>query len=209
MHVTLQIIRSEHQALSAMLRSIRLLLSEHRRRHTLPDFAVLRAMLFYVDEFPEKLHHTKESALLFPKLRGQDSEVDAVLDKLDQDHARGEAAIRSLEHELLGFEMMGATEQGPRRRERFEKAMDDYINFYLSHMHVEETYVLPLAERVLSEAEWRELDDAFKLNRDPIASLDADGPYRSVFQKVLMHLPAPLGLGPGLDGSHAEKTAIA
>lgn len=198
MHPTLQIIRSEHQALTAMLRSIRLLLAEHRRRNTLPDFSVLRAMLFYVDEFPEKLHHTKESTLLFPLLRGQGSETNAVLDKLDQDHARGEAAIRKLEHELLGFEMMGDTEQGPRRRERFEKAMDEYIDFYLSHMHVEETVVLPLAERLLSAAEWRELDKAFKLNRDPIASYDTDGPYRSVFQKVLMHLPAPLGLGPAL-----------
>jgi hemerythrin-like domain-containing protein len=28
-------------------------------------FDVLRAMLFYVDEFPERLHHPKESALLY------------------------------------------------------------------------------------------------------------------------------------------------
>jgi hypothetical protein len=34
-----------------------------------PPFDVLRAMLFYIDEFPERLHHTKESELLFPKLR--------------------------------------------------------------------------------------------------------------------------------------------
>jgi hypothetical protein len=31
-------------------------------------FDVLRAMLFYIDEFPERLHHPKESDLLFPKL---------------------------------------------------------------------------------------------------------------------------------------------
>jgi hemerythrin-like domain-containing protein len=68
-HPTLSIIRDEHSALSAVLRSISLFLSEHHRRGTLPDFAVLRAMLFYIDEFPERLHHTKESRLLFPKLR--------------------------------------------------------------------------------------------------------------------------------------------
>lgn len=199
MHATLQIIRSEHQALTAMLRSIRLLLAEHRRSNTLPDFSVLRAMLFYVDEFPERLHHTKESTLLFPMLRGQGSEANEVLDRLDREHARGEAAIRELEHELLGFEMMGQTEQGLRRRERFEQAMNEYIDFYLSHMHVEETVVLPLAERVLSAAEWRELDSAFSQNRDPIANYDTDGPYRPVFQKILMHLPAPLGLGKPLE----------
>lgn len=83
-HPALTIIRHEHGALSAMLRSITLLLAEHRRRTTLPDFALLRAMLFYVDEFPEKLHHTKESALLFPKLRQRCAEAGAVLDRLDR-----------------------------------------------------------------------------------------------------------------------------
>ena len=56
-HATLKIIREEHAALAAMLRSIPLLLAQHRRHGTLPDFASLRAMLFYVDEFPEKRHH--------------------------------------------------------------------------------------------------------------------------------------------------------
>jgi len=45
-HVTTKIIREEHAALSAMLRSILLLLSLHREKGTLPDFAALRAMLF-------------------------------------------------------------------------------------------------------------------------------------------------------------------
>lgn len=198
MHSSLTVIRSEHQALSAMLRTIRLLLAEHRRRNSLPDFSVLRAMLFYVDEFPERLHHTKETELLFPMLRAHSSEVNEVLDKLDRDHAHGERAIRNLEHELLGFEMMGETVQGPRRRERFEKAMNEYIDFYLQHMHVEESVVLPLAEKVLTPAEWLELDAAFERNRDPLTGNEADGAYRPVFQKILAHLPAPLGLGPAL-----------
>ena len=63
-HTTVRIIRDEHVALSAMLRSILLLLAEHRRQGALPDFDALRAMLFYVDEFPEQRHHRKESEIL-------------------------------------------------------------------------------------------------------------------------------------------------
>jgi hemerythrin-like domain-containing protein len=198
MHASVTVIRNEHQALSAMLRSIRLLLAEHRRHHSLPDFSVLRAMLFYVDEFPERLHHTKESELLFPMLRAHGVEINEVLDKLDRDHAHGEHAIRNLEHELLGFEMMGETEQGPRRRERFESAMNKYIDFYLDHMNTEEAVVLPFAERVLTPTEWLELDAAFLTNKDPLAGNEADGIYRPVFQKILMNMPAPIGLGPAL-----------
>lgn len=198
MHPSLSIIRSEHQALSAMLRTIRLLLEQHRRRNTLPDFSVLRAMLFYVDEFPERLHHTKESELLFPMLRGHTPEINEVLDRLDRDHAHGEHAIRDVEHELLGLEMMGETVQGPARRERFEAAMNRYIDFYLDHMHVEESVVLPLAERVLTPAEWLELDAAFEANCDPLTGNEPDGAYRPVFQKILANLPAPLGFGPSV-----------
>jgi hemerythrin-like domain-containing protein len=198
-HPSLTIIRHEHGALSAMLRSITLLLAEHRRRGSLPDFGVLRAMLFYVDEFPEKLHHTKESQLLFPKIRQRSPEIAAVLDRLDRDHAHGEHAIRELEHELLGFEMMGDTNQGEGRRVRFENAMSKYIEAYLEHMRIEETEVLPLAQRVLTDDDWKELDSAFLQNRDPLVGHEPDEEFRSLFRKILMTLPAPLGLGSALE----------
>lgn len=209
LHLASNIIRAEHRALSAMLRSIVLLLSEHRRRSTLPDFSVLRAMLFYVDEFPERLHHTKESALLFPKLRARSAEATEVLDRLDHEHACGERAIRDLEHDLLGFEMMGETSLGEERRRRFETSMQKYVDFYLEHMRIEETQVLPLAERVLTDADWAELDAAFQQNRDPLVGHEPDGEYRPLFKKI-RKLVAPIGLGLALEamavtGHHAPQ----
>jgi len=186
-------IRDEHNALSAMLRSLRMLLAEHRRKSTLPDFSVLRAMLFYIDEFPEKLHHTKESALLFPMLRARCPEAAEVLDRLDRDHARGEHSIRELEHQLLAFEVMGAS-----RRETFERSVDTYVDFYLKHMALEETEVLPLAQRALSEADWAVLDAAFLANRDPLTGFEPEDGYRPLFHKIAMTAPAPIGLGPAL-----------
>ena len=184
-HPSLTIICQEHRALSAMLRAITLLLGEHRRRNTLPDFDALQAMLFYVDEFPEKLHHPKESRLLFPKLRGRDAHTDAVLDRLDRDHAHGEKAIRELEHALLGFRMMSETGQGEARRRHFEALMKQYADFYLDHMRVEETEILPLAQAVLSADEWAELDAAFLANRDALAGREADEAYRPLFRKIV------------------------
>ncbi|MDM0107730.1 hemerythrin domain-containing protein [Variovorax sp. J22R24] len=184
-HPSTTIICHEHRALSAMLRSITLLLSEHRRKGTLPDFNALEAMLFYVDEFPEKLHHLKESQLLFPKLRGRNARADAVLDRLERDHACGEQAIRDLEHALIGFRMMSDTEQCQARRAEFERLMKQYVDAYLEHMHVEEAEILPLAEVVLSADEWAELDAAFLMNRDPLAGYEADEVYRPLFKKIV------------------------
>jgi hemerythrin-like domain-containing protein len=197
-HATLTVIRQEHRALSAMLRAISLLLGEHRRHGTLPDFSALRAMLFYVDEFPEKLHHPKETQLLFPRLRGHGTHSDAVLDRLALDHTRGEHAIRELEHALIGFEMMGETEQREARRAVFEATMNKYIGFYLDHMHTEEIEILPLAEAVLGPADWAELDAAFLTNRDPLTGFEASEAYRPVFNKILRTLPVAGGMGSAL-----------
>ena len=190
-HAALSIIHDEHVALAAMLRTIMLLLKQHRREGTLPDFAALRAMLFYVDEFPEKRHHLKETQLLFPALRSRTTEAAMVLDRLDQDHATGERAIRDLEHALLGFEMLGEP-----RRAAFEQAAQQYVDFYLQHMALEETQILPLAERVLTDADWARLDQAFGANRDPLTGHEPDDEYRALFRRIVNLLPAPLGLGP-------------
>lgn len=189
-HAALRIIHDEHAALAAMLRSIVLLLQQHRQQGTLPDFKTLRAMLFYVDEFPEKRHHFKESALLFPKLRTRTPEAAEVLDQLDQDHARGERAIRDLEHALLAFEMLGES-----RREAFEQAAQQYVEFYFQHMSLEEKQILPLAERMLTAQDWAELDAAFEANRDPLTGHEPADEYRALFSRIVNALPAPLGLG--------------
>jgi hemerythrin-like domain-containing protein len=189
-HLTTRIIREEHTALSAMLRSILLLLAQHRRQNTLPDFTALRAMLFYVDEFPEKRHHRKESELLFPKLRARTPLSRDMLDHLDADHARGERNIRDLEHTLLGFEMLGEP-----RRQAFERAAERYVDFYLAHMAMEEKEILPLAERVLTESDWAELDAAFSANRDPLTGHEPEPDYAALFTRIVNLVPAPIGLG--------------
>jgi len=191
MQETLQIIRNEHAALAAMLRSILLLLAEHRRKGTLPDFAALRAMLFYVDEFPEKRHHRKESELLFPRLRARTPMSRELLDRLDDDHGRGERKIRNVEHALLAFEIMGES-----RRAQFETAMERYVEFYLSHMALEEREILPLALRVLTPDDWDDLDAAFGANRDALAGAEPEEEYRKLFSRIVNQVPAPIGLGP-------------
>ena len=186
----LQVIQEEHQALSAMLRSMGMLVDQAHRAGHPPDFAVLRAMLFYVDEFPERLHHPKESDMLFPRVRERCPALAATLDKLDADHARGESAIRALEHALLAYEVLGTA-----RRAAFEQALERYVQGYLAHMALEEGTVLPAARAHFSTNDWAELDQAFATNRDPLTGHTADDIYRPLFSKIVRTAPAPVGLG--------------
>jgi hemerythrin-like domain-containing protein len=186
----LRVIQAEHMALSAMLRSLTMLVTQARVRREAPPFEVLRAMLFYIDEFPERLHHPKESTLLFPKVLLRRPELAGTIAALDEDHARGEASARDLQHRLLAYELLGEP-----RREAFEAAAELYVDRYLRHMALEETTILPAARTALTEADWRELDAAFEANRDPLAGHDPSGEYAPLFKKIVNTAPAPVGLG--------------
>lgn len=186
----LRIIRNEHQALAAMLHALRVLAAKIGDNPQPRDFDALRAIVFYIDEFPERLHHRKESATLFPRMRARSGAASTVLDRLDAEHERGERAIRDLEHDLLAFEQMGAA-----RRQAFMDSLDRYTRFYAEHMRVEETEVLPLAEEMLTDEDWRVIDRDFEANQDPLTGAKPEEAYRALFQKILSITPAPLGFG--------------
>lgn len=187
-----RIIHDEHQAMSAMLQTLHLM-SERLHAGANTDFDLMRAMLFYLDEFPERLHHAKETAVLFPKVRARAPEAAAVLDRLGAEHARGSATIRELEHLLLAFEQLGES-----RRKPFVDALNAYVEGYVHHLQAEETEVLPLAEKCLTEDDWQQVNAAFRAERDPLTGQKASDEYHALFEKILSRLPAPIGLGPAV-----------
>ena len=189
--LTLRISRAEHSALGAVLQSLQLLSRLASAGAAAPDFASLRALLFYLDEFPEQRHHRKESELLFPKLRARTPLARDALDELDAQHARGERMIRELEHALLAFEMLGES-----RRGHFERALHWYLDFYRRHIATEEREILPLAERMLNAEDWAELDEQFAQNRDGLAGDQPQDESEARFSRITHLVPAPLGLGP-------------
>jgi hemerythrin-like domain-containing protein len=193
-HDASQIIRDEHRALAAVLRSVVMLVEDGPREQPGRFFDVLRAMLFYIDEFPERLHHPKESNLLFPKIARAEPGLLNVIRKLEADHMDGEGRVRELQHLLLAWELVGES-----RREAFVDAVQSYVKFYLEHMRIEETQLLPAAERSLTAQEWGELDEAFRTDPDPLASGAHEASYDRLFTRIVRSAPAPIGVGAALE----------
>jgi hemerythrin-like domain-containing protein len=190
-----QVIRNEHAVLAAVLRSLSMMISHGPGGDPDRFFNVLRAMLFYIDEFPERLHHPKESELLFPKLR-KAPEMGPVIRQLEADHRVGEHNVRELQHQLLAWELVGNS-----RRSEFVDAATEYVRFYLEHMRTEETKLLPAAERLLSERDRAELDAAFSQNLDPLTGSGRDPRYERLLTRIVITTPAPVGVGPALEAS--------
>ena len=198
---TLRIIRDEHTALSAMLQSLLALVRQGPGDAPERYFDVVRAMLFYIDEFPEKHHHPKESNLLFPRVARVAPQTMDTIARLERDHMQGENAVRELQHKLLAWELLGES-----RHKAFVDEAERYVGFYLEHMRLEETEILPLADTLLDEADRQELDASFTSHVDPLVrmhqSRDSMAPahdpaFDRLFTRIVMRAPAPVGLGQG------------
>ncbi len=187
----LHMIRDEHASLAAMLQSMVQLVARGPAEDARLFFEVMRAMLFYIDEFPEQLHHPKESNLLFPQVAKKAPEVRGAIDRLERDHQKSEKAVRDLLHLLLAWELVGLT-----RRNAFVEAFEPYVESYLEHMRLEEMIVLPAAEHYFSDEDWESLDAAFDLNADPLTGKHPPAPaFEKLFSRIVSMAPAPIGLG--------------
>ena len=102
----------------------------------------------------------------------------------------GEGRIRELQHQLLAWELLGDA-----RRQVFADAAKSYVGFYLEHMRIEETQLLPVAQKVLTDADWALLDNAFQRSRDPLAGGSYDPCYDRLFTHIVTRAPAPIGVG--------------
>jgi hemerythrin-like domain-containing protein len=190
-HDAANILREEHRSLAAVVHAMQFLVREIRDKDRAPDFRLLHAMLYYIREYPERLHHPKEDRYLFAALKRRTHDADAVIADLEREHALGEKLLNDLTVALSVFEA-GA----PGGLPRFADEVAKFADFYWSHMQKEEDQVLPVAERVLTDEDWRGIHAAFAANQDPNFSDDAQDEFRRLFTRIVNLTPAPVGLGP-------------
>jgi hemerythrin-like domain-containing protein len=190
-HSAIRTIKDEHLAISAVLHCLLHMTRSISEKGTKPDYRAFRGMLYYLDAFPEHFHHPKEDDYLFSKLCRRTHQADEVIAGLKQDHACGVDKIGRLMQALIHLEWGGYAHLAD-----FTAQLEDFSEFYWRHMRIEEELVLPLAERVLTEADWQEIDNVFSTNIDPLVGVDAKENFDELFARIVNLAPPPFGLGP-------------
>ncbi len=185
----LAIISDEHRSLSAVILGL-----EHLVRRIgagePPPFVLLKAIVHYIHEFPEKLHHPKEETYIFAKLRERASELDETLDELKRQHAEDHEAMLEMESALARYEA-----DPVRGFHCFAAKVDRFTALQWPHMSLENRIVFPAARRHLTPGDWAEIAAAFSQNGDPRFSVDNDEEYRQLFARILNLMPeAPKAL---------------
>ena len=184
-------LHDEHRSLAAIVHGLKYLIREVREKDCQPDFKLMWAMIYYIDAFPERLHHPKENAYLFARLRQRTREADEVLDTLEREHIEGARQVRELEH-ALGYYEAGK----PNGFALFAAAVEKFADETWQHMNLEEKVVIPLAKKYLTPEDWVEIATAFGENGDPRFGAEPDHEFRNLFSRIVNLAPPPIGVGP-------------
>src|SRR5262249_49940596 len=149
------------------------------------DPKVFRAIIYYLDVFPEREHHRNEEFVLFPMIRQRTHAADAFLDQIAREHMMGERAIRDLEHAFLRYEEQGASEFPA-----FAEAAESFVTNYFEHMRREERDIMPIALRVLTQEDWQLVEAEFGRKNDPLAGVSPETELDELFRRIVMLVPA-------------------
>jgi len=188
----IQIIHSEHRSMFAVIHALEYLAERLGGHGETPDFRLLNAILYYVREYPERLHHPAEDRVLFARIRARTAEANNLLAALEGEHARGEARLHALTTALNRLEA-GA----PGAAAGFKEAVRTFTTGYFAHMRKEEDELLPIAERVLAWDDWEAIHKTFAAHRDPKLGDETGKEFNQLFQRILTLAPPPIGLGGG------------
>lgn len=182
-------LHEEHRALARVMEALETVMAQIAATGVAPDFVLLAAMLYYVDAVPEKFHHPKEDRYLFAALRARCEEAGAVLDRLEREHGRCPQLVSELERALVHWQ--GGAPDGC---DAFALALARFCEFHRNHMRTEETLVLPLAERCLTEADWIAMAQAFGARSDPLFGAQRRAEFDRLYHRIANLAPRRLKL---------------
>lgn len=188
MKESLTIIKQEHRNLFRVVNVLDQLLRRQKPGEQ-PDFGFMEAVLDYIENFTDQYHHPKEDRFLFKALRRRDPKAEAIIEELEAEHRDCPVGLSRLKTLLAEYR------SDPSKREAFQNATRDYLKFQTKHLQKEEGVVFPMAQKVLTEDDWAEIDAAFQDNEDPIFGPRGREEARSMYSRIVNEAPAPFGFG--------------
>jgi len=183
------IIRDEHQRYGAVLNLVRNLITRADAGPATIDVDLLDLAFDYIVDFIDTYHHPKEDDYLFRLVRRRSSEADAIIAELEGEHGDGERKISALRL-LLDRLRQDRTDK---HFIAFKAAALDYIDFEAQHAMKENDRLLPIAERVLTPADWSEIEAAFADNDDPAFGDRPRAKFAAMMAQIVRRAPAPYG----------------
>ncbi len=191
MTAALDILHREHRAIAAVLHCLSHIVEETRAGKLAPEFEFFDAVISYMRDFPDRMHHPKEDEFFFKVLRTKAPELVPTLDALHEEHVAGDRLLAELDQKLDDWRK--ASEDTDRASTFLDEA-DAYVDFQRKHAAREERTVMPESRKFLDDADWEPINAAFLDNDDPMFGSRTQETYAKLFGKIVALAPQPWGL---------------
>jgi hemerythrin-like domain-containing protein len=121
------------------------------------DVSLLKTAVQFFRVYADKLHHGKEEALFFPMLvkRGVPPQ-GCPIGGLNSEHVKGRALVGSLEECVTSYEQKKSGAQ-----DNLVKTLRAIVDLYQNHIWKEDAMVFPMADKILTNADQKELSEKF------------------------------------------------
>jgi hemerythrin-like domain-containing protein len=121
------------------------------------DVALLETAVQFFRVYADKLHHGKEEALFFPMLvkRGVPPQ-GCPIGGLNHEHEKGRALVGALAEGITFYE-----QKKPGAQNSLVQTLRGIVDLYQNHIWKEDAMVFPMADKVLTEADQKELSEKF------------------------------------------------
>lgn len=148
---------TEHRAIERML-AIMAVASERLREGRPVRPQLLRDVVDFVRNFADKCHHGKEEENLFPRMEAAGIPRDGgPVGVMLFEHEEGREYIAAIADEIDAYERGDA-----RAAPRIAENAGGYVDLLREHIAKEEQVLFPMADRVLSPDDQRELVERFE-----------------------------------------------
>lgn len=141
--------------------------------------SVLHSIIYYIRTFPDRMHHLKEEAYLFPLLLKRRPESKDIIARLVEQHEEGKSRIEELNDAVVGFDKTSGESKS-----RLLNAANAYIEFQRQHIGLEERELLPMAREALTADDWDQVRKAFVSDNDPLFGENMETGFRVLFERI-------------------------
>ena len=149
-----------------------------------PNFELMLDLVRYLRYFPDRYHHARED-VAFARMAERDRQLKPMVDQLLQEHR----VIAAAGTELLKY-LEQVVDDVVVERAKVEAAAATYLVYYRRHLAMEDRDMVPRAEQMLTEQDWKDVMAAVPPGADPLFGEDPDQRYRELRRQIALESKA-------------------
>ena len=189
-----QIMEAEHRLIETVVKSlggVAVAIEQGQR----VDVSLLEGAGEFLRVYADKLHHGKEETLFFPMLvkRGVPP-GGCPIGGLTHEHEKGRALVRALAEQALAY-----GQDKPGAKDALLETLHGIVDLYQNHIWKEDAIVFPMADKVLTPADQKELGEKFA-EVDRAIGLDVVARLEQFARNLTVHTPPTVAAGAASSG---------